>query len=315
MLLKISLILSVLLQFGASFLAFGLIKKSKYNISWILISSAFLLMAIRRLFEIIMILNYKIDEKEALINSWITVLISALIFVGTFYIRQIFDFQHEMDILRKQNETKILSAVLKAEENERSKTAKELHDGLAPLLSTAKMFVTAIEKEKIGTDNLQIIEKMEVIVDNSITTLKEISNNISPHILVNFGLEVAIKKYLQNIDIQKQIKLNFISNLNKNRIDSEIETVVYRVVCELITNSKKHSNCRKIDANIFYGNGILELFYFDDGKGFNTEILETTTGMGLSNIFSRIKSVNGTVDFNTNPKSGFWIRIKIPLNE
>ncbi|MBN2892030.1 MAG: hypothetical protein JXL97_09195, partial [Bacteroidales bacterium] len=315
MFLKISLILSVLLQFGASFLAFGLIKKSKYNISWILISSAFLLMAIRRLFEIILTLNSYVSEKEALINSWIAVLISALIFVGTFYIRQIFDLQSEMDNLRKQNETKILSAVLKAEENERSKTAKELHDGLAPLLSTAKMFVTAIEKEEIGVDNLQIIEKMEVIVDNSITTLKEISNNISPHILVNFGLDVAIKKFIQNIDISNKIRLNYISNLDKTRFDSEKEVVVYRVVCELITNSKKHSHCKKIDVNIFYGNELLELFYFDDGDGFDKAILETTVGMGLSNIFSRIKSVNGTVDFNTNPKSGFWIRIKIPLNE
>lgn len=315
MFLKISLILSVLLQFGAAFLAFGLIKRSKFSISWILISSAFLLMAIRRLFEFFMIINSQVNEKEALLNSWIAVIISSLIFIGTFYIRQIFDLQKEIDRLREENEAKILSAVIKAEENERSKTAKELHDGLAPLLSTTKMFVTAIDKEKSSDNNLQILNKMEEVVDSSITTLKEISNNVSPHILNNFGLEVAIKKYINNISISSEIKINFISNIKETRFKDEIEIVLYRIFCELITNSIKHSKCKKIDINIFASENQIEVFYADDGIGFDKKILEKTEGMGLSNIFSRIKSVNGTIEYNTNIKKGFWMKIKTPINE
>ncbi len=315
MVLKISLILSVLMQFGATFLAFGLIKKSKFSVSWILISSAFLLMAIRRLFEFFMIINSQVNEKEALLNSWIAVIISSLIFIGTFYIRQIFDLQKEIDKLRKENQAKILSAVITGEENERSKTAKELHDGLAPLLSTSKMFITAIDKEKISDNNLQILNKMEEVVDSSITTLKEISNNVSPHILNNFGLDVAIKKHINNINISPQIKINFISNIKETRFKNEIEIVLYRIICELIANSLKHAKCKKIDINIFASENQIEIFYADDGIGFDKKNIEKTDGMGLSNIFSRIKSINGTIEYNTNINKGFWMKIKNPINE
>ncbi|HDQ15839.1 MAG TPA: sensor histidine kinase [Bacteroidetes bacterium] len=315
MFLKISLIISVLMQLGAAMLALGLIKKSKYNISWILLSTAFFLMAIRRIFEITVVFNPNIDPDYALINVWISVFISVLIFVGTFYIRQIFDLHYEVERLREQNEAKILTAVLKAEENERSKIAKDLHDGLAPLLSTAKIYTTAMERYDMSKNNLQLLEKMEYLINNSVETLKEISNHLSPHILVNFGLETALRKFIQNTSFPSEIKVIFETNLEKRRLKSNIEVILYRVACELITNSLKHSNCNKIDINLFLQEEEILFFYSDNGIGFDKDKLSEKAGMGLSNIYSRIKSVNGIVELKTGKKSGFFMKIKIPVED
>jgi hypothetical protein len=109
MYIQIALILSVLLQFGASIIAISLIRKTKFNISWIMISIGFFLMAFRRLYELIQLLNAN-NNTETLISSWVAVLISLLMFIGAIYIRRIFNFQERINNLRKKNESYVLSA-------------------------------------------------------------------------------------------------------------------------------------------------------------------------------------------------------------
>ena len=90
MFIQVSLIISLLLQFGAFLITISLIQKTKFSISWIAISIGFFLMAIRRLIELIDITNLDQSDSQILINSWIAVLISLLMFVASIYIRQIF---------------------------------------------------------------------------------------------------------------------------------------------------------------------------------------------------------------------------------
>jgi signal transduction histidine kinase len=203
--------------------------------------------------------------------------------------------------------------VLRAEENERNKIAKELHDGLAPLLSSAKMLLSAVDKTQVNSANLEVIDKTDNVMLSSIETLKEISNRVSPHILRNFGIVKAIEKYVQNIKINDQIKIKFDTNIEDERFDSDVETVIYRIACELLTNSFKHAKCDTISINTFRYKNQLVLIYADNGIGIDQKKLQKSEGMGLSNIFSRVKSVNGQVKFNTRPINGFWIKIKIPV--
>ena len=192
---------------------------------------------------------------------------------------------------------------------------RDLHDGLAPLLSTAKIYTTAMERYDMSKNNLQLLEKMEYLINNSVETLKEISNHLSPHILVNFGLETALRKFIQNTSFPSEIKVIFETNLEKRRLKSNIEVILYRVACELITNSLKHSNCNKIDINLFLQEEEILFFYSDNGIGFDKDKLSEKAGMGLSNIYSRIKSVNGIVELKTGKKSGFFMKIKIPVED
>ncbi|HUM89369.1 MAG TPA: histidine kinase, partial [Prolixibacteraceae bacterium] len=196
MIIKIALILSVVIQFVAAVLAISLIKRTKTHIAWWLISIGFLAMAVRLFLEVITIFNPEREALTSMLYSWLGVIISLLTLISLMFIRRLFNAQNKYEELRTERESEVLSAIIKTEENERSRFAKELHDGLGPLLSSIKMSVSAIKKQMDGKNDGSIIENTEKLIDESIFTIKEISNNISPHILNNFGLYKALQSFI-----------------------------------------------------------------------------------------------------------------------
>ncbi len=311
MAILIALILAILLQLGASVLAVSLIKRTKFNASWILISIGFTLMAVRRMYDLIYVLQSEgALEKQSIISNWLSVVVSLLIFLGAFYIRKIFDLQDRIDKIRKENESRIFSAIIKTEERERQTFAKELHDGLGPILSSVKMAVSAINQSITDDTNKQIIHKTNLAIDEAIITIKEISNKLSPHILTNFGLEKALRNFLDTIIINKNIAVTFRSNIEKKRYDYTAETVLYRVLCELLSNTLHHAQAQNISMYIQDSDKELTIIYTDDGIGFSPEDTNLS-GMGLSNIQSRIASIHGTVSIESSVGKGVQVFIKI----
>ncbi|MBZ0242737.1 MAG: sensor histidine kinase, partial [Bacteroidales bacterium] len=128
--LKIALIFSVVVQFVAFIITISLIPKTRFNIAWISISIGFLLMAFRRLIEAFSYFREMPDDSITLLNSWIAVVISIAMLLSSIYIRKIFKLLNRIHQLRKENEAKLLSAVIATEEKERKHFSKELHDGL-----------------------------------------------------------------------------------------------------------------------------------------------------------------------------------------
>lgn len=307
-----ALIVSVLLQFGAFFITLSLIRKTKFNVSWITISIGFLLMAVRRLSELIGLSLHSGNDGYTLFNSWIAVVISLLMFIASFYIRRIFIFQNRVNRWRKENETKVLSAILTTEEKDRQLFARDLHDGLGPILSTIKMALSAIDKKKVGSVNEKILDKTEQAADNAIQTIKEISNKLSPQVIERFGLEKAIRNFTGNIVTGDRIIFEVGSNLEGRRFDYNTEIVLYRIVCELISNTLKHAAATAVEISLFAREVELEMTYSDNGKGFDTETTHAG-GMGLSNITSRVKSLDGKLEMHSAPGKGFYMKISLPV--
>ncbi|MGC9352456.1 MAG: sensor histidine kinase [Mariniphaga sp.] len=310
--IKIALILSVLLQFGAAIIALSLVKRTINNIAWWLISFGFLLMAIRRVIEIFQVYNTPIKFITDLLGSWTGVLISIVMLISLIFIKRIFNIQKQIDDLRKQNESRVLSAILKTEEKERQHFSKELHDGLGPLLSAVKMAISTVGEDK--SYNGQIISNADKLIDESISTLKEISNKLSPHVLKNFGLHKAVKSFINKLKITDNPHIHFNSNIENERFSFNIEVVLYRVVCELISNTLIHANAKNIYIDLLKDELYLSLKYIDDGEGFDEEIIKQEfIGLGYSNIRSRIKSLNGTFDIFTKPGEGVEVTSQIKL--
>jgi signal transduction histidine kinase len=312
MLIKIALILSVVLQFAAAIISISLVRRTKTNIGWWLISLGFVFMAVRRIFELNIFFYPENQPANNFLNSWISVIISLIMLLSLVFIRRIFNIQKKYDELRKQSETKVLSAIVKTEENERMRFAKELHDGLGPLLSTVKMSVSTIKKQLGDVADKRVIDNVDKLVDESIIAIKEISDNISPHILNNFGLQKALHSFVTKIQGSNQVNVILNTNLDEKRYGYNVEVVFYRVVCELITNTLKHASAKKITIDLFDDKGELIMEYFDDGVGFNTEkTMASTRGMGLANIRSRIKSLNGSFQVFSRKGQGVCFTIKV----
>ncbi len=311
MLIQIALIVSVVFQFAAFVITISLIPKTRFSIAWISISTGFLLMAFRRLYDLFLILTESNDNIQTQLSNWTAVIISVAMLIASFYIRKIFSVLNRLQKLREENEARVLSAIISTEENERKHFAKELHDGLGPILSSAKMTLSAIDKTEVGSKNYEILDKTEYAIDNAIVATKEISNHLNPHVLERYGLEKAIKTFIQNTIINKAVDLKINSNLDKQRFNYDLEVIIYRITCELINNTLKHALATKAAISITAYPEKISYKYDDDGIGFNPR--QDSKGMGLTNIRSRVKSLNGFITIESKPNKGVFVNIELPL--
>lgn len=307
MVIKTALIVSVALQFGAFGMVVSLIRKTRFSISWIMLSTGFLLMAVRRLYELVDLL---IANNIVVVNSWLAVTISITMFVGSVFIRKIFRLQDKMDYLRKESEAKVLTAIVQTEEKERRSFARELHDGLGPLLSSVKMALSVLRNRQ-SKNSEALIQNSHRAVEEAIDTLREISNRLSPHALEDFGLVKAIHSYLQTINSFENLKLTFDSNLQDRRLNSKIELVLYRITGELVNNTLKHAEAKEAWINLLDYKTYIEFLYTDNGKGYNPDT--RTEGLGLSSIRSRVISLDGRILNYSRPGQGCFIKVVIPV--
>jgi signal transduction histidine kinase len=269
-------------------------------------------MAIRRGSELLNFTKNTDPGRVDYFNSWTAVLISLLMFVASFYIRRIFNLQENIDKMRKQNEARVLSAIIDTEEKERSLFARELHDGLGPILSSIKMAFSAINKKEISDKNKMIIERTETSIDHAVTAVREISNNLSPHLLETFGLKKALFSFYNSIAISEKPRLEIEKYSVPKELAKNIEVILYRILSELINNTLKHAVASKISIGVFEHSGTLELHYTDDGCGFAPKE-NLHKGNGLANISSRVKSLGGKVNIFSKENDGFYMKINIPL--
>lgn len=311
MLIKIALFLSVVLQFGAAIISVGLIRRTKYNISWILISMAFIFMALRRVYELHQAFSAIENSELASINAWTAVAISLFIFIGTLFICRIFDFQKQVDEIKNQQEAKVLNAVIATEEKSKREFARNLHDGLAPILSSVKMLLSSLDNSKLDADVKQVIDRADNGINEAISNLKITANNLSPHVLESFGLLRAIQNRVDTIKLAEVPEITIQESIGRQRFPKAIELAAYRIISELIINTLKHAHATEIAIHLLKDENVLRIIYSDNGKGYDKQ--SVNLGMGISNIHSRIKAAGGFIEIHAKPNQGFYADIKFKL--
>jgi len=213
---------------------------------------------------------------------------------------------------RKQFEQRIFDVMIETEEKERQRLASDIHDEVGPLLSSLKMYIEMLNQNADKQDFIK--NKLQELVKETITNVREVSNALSPNVLIEYGLVSAINSY---INTQKEIiKIQFESILKDIRFGIKIETVYYRILKELVNNTLKHARAKKITVQLLYENKSLILRYKDDGIGLNTKKLKELKpeGLGLNNIKNRIKTIHGTYMINSNKDEGFQFELITQVN-
>ena len=207
----------------------------------------------------------------------------------------------------------IVKAIIQTEEKERAHFSKELHDGLGPLLSTIKLYLQWSERTNTTISREEIIHKAEDILEDALTTVKEISNKLSPHLLINHGLNSAIHSFAGKLQGSSDIRINFESDI-KRRLGDEIEAAIYRATIECINNTIKHARASTISIMLIDADSQLMLHYRDDGIGFNLdETLSIKKGLGLFNLQNRIKTIGGKITMYSSPGHGVDYQITVYL--
>jgi PAS domain S-box-containing protein len=211
-------------------------------------------------------------------------------------------------------ESKILSSVIETEERERLYFSQELHDSLGPLLSAAKIYVQWLSMPNAHNPPGEILKDIERLINEASHTIREISYKLSPHILQNYGLVEALRAYIQRIE--KTSRIHFELNAeNEHRLSITEETVLYRVLCECLNNTIKHALATSVNILMRFSTDCILIEYSDDGKGFElNSVMSNHKGIGILNMQSRIKSIDGNIDINSNPGGGTIIKIQLQLN-
>ena len=182
----IALIISIVLQIIAASIALRFMKLTKYRLSWILLSLSFAFMAVRKIIQLFEYFRGTPSFTWQMIDEWIGVLISVMIIVGVILIRELFYSLKRADTDRLRSEKRVINAIINTEENERKRFAKDLHDGLGPILSTVKMSLSALTDRIKDPSGTVILNNTNHLVNEAINTIKDISNNLSPHVLYKF---------------------------------------------------------------------------------------------------------------------------------
>jgi signal transduction histidine kinase len=291
----VALIISIILMIIAAVIALRFMKLTKYRLSWILLSLSFAFMAALKIIQLFEFFRGTPSFTWQLINEWLGVVISVMIIGGVILIRELFYSLKRADSERIRSEKRVINAIINTEENERKRFAKDLHDGLGPILSTVKMSLSALTDRIKDPSGSVILINTNHLVNEAINTIKDISNNLSPHVLSNFGLASAISAFTTKINQTRAVEIDFKSNMENQRLDNDKEVVVYRAVCELINNSILHSGASRIEIELNKHEKFVTLQFYDNGRGFDTSSLsrEDTKGMGLSNIETRVKVLRG----------------------
>ena len=311
MLLKILLITAILIQTVATLFALRLVRTTKYNSIWILFIFGFFLLSVEHVVQ----LCRELRGYEP--GSWVVylgIVISLCLSIGVMYAYKLFQYIGRLDHQRQLWNRRILTAVLRTEEKTRSRFAKELHDGLGPLLSSAKMSLTALPREQQNDADRELIDSTAHLIEEAIRSLREISNNLSPHVLNDFGLVRGVQNFIDRNAALRDVQLRFTTSLRGERFETDVEVILYRVICELINNSLKHAACNTIELQLERQGDELLLDYRDDGRGFRPQAM-MDCGMGLSNIASRVNSLGGEFRIVSQPGAGMRTTIRIRTQE
>jgi PAS domain S-box-containing protein len=212
---------------------------------------------------------------------------------------------------RKATEKQILNAIIKAEEEQKSRFAQELHDGLGPILSNVQMYFQWLADA--DENRTFVLDKGMLSLKNAFNTLREISNNLSPHILHDFGLIKALERFVEQLPPLATPQIKIDSFCETLRFEPNIEVALYRVITELINNSRKYGKAKHIGIKVTESADYIFVDYTDNGVGFNVdEAFEKRNGHGLINMQNRMKTLNGEIIFNSGLNQGIQVFIKAP---
>jgi signal transduction histidine kinase len=204
--------------------------------------------------------------------------------------------------------------IIQAGEKERKRIATDLHDGVGQLFSAVRMNLSSLMERIVLThaDEQALAEKTLAMVDESCREVRTIAHQMMPDILLKTGLVPAIKDFANKIDSQ-HLKINLEAYGLEERLDNNMEIVLYRVVQECINNVTKHSKASRLDINLTREGRDISVTIEDNGVGFNMADKMKFEGIGLRNIATRVKYLKGSVEVSSDQNKGTLVAIYIPL--
>ncbi|MFZ4797564.1 MAG: tetratricopeptide repeat-containing sensor histidine kinase [Bacteroidia bacterium] len=249
--------------------------------------------------------------KWSLVLGIILVILVSYLFYNRYKLKQ--KSVLDAEILRQQEENS--KAIIDAEERERTRIARDLHDGIGQQLSAAKLNLAALKSfiNPQETKEITLFENATGLIDEAVNEVRSVSHNMMTNSLIKHGLISAVRDFINKLNQSAGLKINIETYGIDERLESTVEMILFRVLQELVNNILKHAHATEVSIQFVKHENELSLIIEDNGVGFDTKNLGNFEGIGLKNIQSRIKYINGKVFFDSYLTKGTTVNIEVPL--
>ncbi|AEE91838.1 DegS sensor signal transduction histidine kinase [Tepidanaerobacter acetatoxydans Re1] len=222
---------------------------------------------------------------------------------------------HISDINERRN---LAAKIIKAQEEERQRVARDIHDGPAQTLANIVIQTDICERlmERDLNEAKKELNQLKKIVRSSLQELRKIIFNLRPSSLDNLGLQAVTKRYCEEFQEETGIRTEFRFFGDKTRLGSEIEVTIFRLIQEALTNVKKHSKAKNCIVKLEFGDGKANLVIADDGVGFEVSTKDSSDSeqhFGIMTIKERVALVDGSFNIESEPGQGTKLFATIPF--
>ena len=225
---------------------------------------------------------------------------------------------HLMSRVRKQAEearSSVSDKVIEAEEQERQRISKELHEGIGQRLT---LLVVEIEQLKSELPNaIDVPSRIDAALMHSsgiLTDVKTLAHELYSPRLEYLGIAAVMRSFCRDLGVQKGVEIDFHGNGLTSPVPPHISLCLFRVLQESLHNAVQHSGVRQFDVQLNGTSEEIHLTVSDRGVGFNPETVKTSRGLGLNHMQERLKPVKGSLSIDSQPKRGTTIHARVPLS-
>jgi two-component system NarL family sensor kinase len=259
----------------------------------------------------------QIAKQEVKIRNrslWLYVTVSVAILLGIIFINMFRIFKHkhklknrQMLIMQQQHEIEQLKAIMEGEEKERSRLARELHDGIGGMLASIRMNLGAAKDDYKHQVDTRHLDELIYLVQDTSTEVRKTAHNLMPDVLTKHSLVEALIIYCDTISKGKELEIDIQFRGNLHSLDKATELMLYRMVQEMIQNIIKHAQAKNAAIQLIEEEGRIIIFVEDDGIGF--DVNNTKGGYGLQNLHHRVRALNGEISIMSEPGRGTTVHI------
>lgn len=223
--------------------------------------------------------------------------------------------EEKIKTIEKEQQVSSLQSMINGQETERTRIAKDLHDGLGGIFSTVKMHYSTLHQQTPAVKENPLYRKTLDLINNAADELRKVAHNMMPEVLLKVGLVEALQDFANNISAGKLLNITLQTFGMEKRLSSSTEIMLYRIVQELVNNIIKHACATEAIIQINRDGNRLSLTIEDNGQGFDTKEAEEKRSMGIATVKSRVDYLNGKLTIDSRKNIGTTVMIDLLLNE
>lgn len=226
----------------------------------------------------------------------------AVIIFFIVYQKRLFAQKNKIKGIEADYQKDLLKSSIQAQELERRRVATDLHDGVGSLLSATRLYIQQLTTQKSKADFEEVLSEAKLILNMAIQQTREISHNLLPTELDQFGVLEALEDHCKNIEKSSGLAIDYTYEADYP-FTKEQDLAIYRIVQELMNNTLKHAEAKSINIHFNTTEEGIRMHYADNGKGLAPN--QKSKGLGMKSIESRVNLLGGKMEIKTDSSKGF----------